>query len=243
MKQATKKKTKKRGKTGKRELLWTIFAAVFFAAVCIGYFGLVNGWYDGLLHPEPYLEYGSDTSNSYDPDFTHPDTKNNLDLAAFAEEVWDHRWGYVWGTFGYVLTEERLQMKLDQYPEVGEYEDFIRANWLDRRTTDCAGLVKAYCWYDPAENDIGYCVNGVPDCGTEELFAAAEKKGRLGGVFRRIPEVPGLLVYAPGHVGVYIGDGYVIEAHSTEVGVVKTKLSQRHFRYWFECPYIEYISE
>lgn len=59
--------------------------------------------------------------------------------------------GYVWGTCGNVLTESLFAYKLKQYPDgVRKYENFIRANWLGRRTADCVGLIKGYGWTPPA---------------------------------------------------------------------------------------------
>lgn len=188
---------------------------------------------------QPYMEYGPDTGPEIDPSgFVSPDTKNNQDLVAYARQAWQHQWGYVWGTFGDVFTEELFAYKLEQYPEgVGKFEEFIRQNWLGRRTADCVGLIKSYGWFDPASGAIGYDINGMPDCDTEDMFAAAVEKGPVS----TIPELPGLLVYREGHVGVYIGGGYVIEAYGTKEGVVKTKLAERPFTHWMKCPYIEYI--
>lgn len=188
--------------------------------------------------PITYIEYGTKTGSEIDTSsFTDPTTKNNRDLVAFAFEAWDHQWGYVWGMFGDVLTEDWFTFKLEQYPEeVGEQEELIREKWMGRRTTDCVGLIKAYGWFDPETGSITYDAGTVPDCGTETMFAAAVESGTLD----TIPEIPGVIVYREGHVGIYIGDGFVIEAKGTEYGVVKTKLAQSEFTHWFKCPYIEY---
>ena len=187
---------------------------------------------------EPSVEYGGAASDSLDGiELTDPSTKNSRDLVIFVTEAWEHEWGYVWGTYGAELTEKLLTDKLAQYPDhVGIYEDYIRENWLGHRTADCVGLLKAYAWYDPERGSIRYAAGTMPDIGTEQLFAAATEKGSI----KTIPEIPGLIVYAPGHVGVYVGDGYVIEAMGTKAGVVKTKLRERTFTYWLKCPYFVY---
>ena len=169
--------------------------------------------------------------------YIDPDRKNAADLATYAIHAWEQGWGYVWGTCGWVLTDELLEAKLAQYPEgVGEYEDVIRDQWLHGRTADCVGLIKGYGWMDPDTRSIGYAVNGMPDCGANQMFHAATVKGTID----RIPEVPGLAVWRDGHIGVYIGGGYIIEAMGTKYGVVKTKLSERGFTHWLEIPYIDY---
>lgn len=74
-------------------------------------------------------------------------TKNNLDLVTWAKEAKDNGWGYVWGTYGSVLTKSYYNAKLEQYPEeIGGYAEFIEANWIGRRTADCNGLIKGYPW-------------------------------------------------------------------------------------------------
>lgn len=48
---------------------------------------------------------------------TDPTTKNAADLVAYVTNAWNSGWGYVWGTYGQVLTPELLQYKLTQYPQ------------------------------------------------------------------------------------------------------------------------------
>ena len=167
--------------------------------------------------------------------FTDPDTKNAEDLVAYVTQAWESGWGYVWGTFGQTLTESLFESKLQQYPEgVGNYEDFIRANWLGGRTADCVGLIKSYGWLDADALTIRYGTNGMPDIGADAMYRNATVKGGID----TIPEVPGLAVWHSGHIGVYIGNGQVIEAMGTKYGVVKTQLSQRSWTAWLEIPYI-----
>jgi len=172
--------------------------------------------------------------------FADPTTKNNLDLVTYAENAWENGWGYVWGTYGSVLTDSQFASKLAQYPDgVGSYEDFIRENWLGRRTTDCVGLIKGYGWLDISDMSIGYAINGMPDVGADQMYANATVKGDMSSML----DTPGLAVWHSGHIGVYIGNGEVIEAMGTKYGVVKTKLSERSWTAWLEVPYINYITE
>jgi len=173
-------------------------------------------------------------------DYYDPATKNNLDLVQWAIEAQSSGWGYVWGTYGHVLTRSYYEAKLAQYPEgVGNYADFIQANWLGKRTADCVGLVKGYCWFDPEAQSIGYAVNGMPDIATEQMIEWCDEKGSMD----TMPEIPGLLLWMDGHVGIYIGDGYAIEAMGTRYGVVKTQVAGRGWQKWGKIPCIEYIEE
>ena len=170
-------------------------------------------------------------------DLTNPTTKNAADLVAYVTNAWQSGWGYVWGTYGQVLTPELFQYKLTQYPEgVGQYADFIRSNWLGKHTADCVGLIKGYGWLSPDTMTIDYGSNGMPDIGANQMYYNATRKGTID----TIPEVPGLAVWKSGHIGVYIGDGQVIEAMGTKYGVVKTQLQGRGWTHWLEIPYINY---
>lgn len=151
---------------------------------------------------------------------------------------------YVWGTFGNVLTESLLEYKIRQYPDgVGNYEDFIRANWLNRRTTDCVGLIKGYGWLDTESLSIQYGTNGMPDYGANQMYQSAVNAGADHGSMSAMPEIVGLAVWKEGHIGVYIGGGYVIEAASTTKGVIKTQVEGRGWQGWCKIPYIDYLEE
>lgn len=164
-------------------------------------------------------------------------SKTAADLVRYARNAYESGWGYVWGTFGNVLTEEAFAAKLNQYPEgVGNYADFIRANWLGRRTVDCAGLIKSYCWYDEETQTITYAANGMLDLSANQFYYTAAESGPIG----TIPEIPGLAVWHDGHIGVYIGGGEVIEAMGTRYGVVKTQLAGRGWTHWLKIPGINY---
>lgn len=169
--------------------------------------------------------------------FTDPATKNAADLVTYAIHAWESGWGYVWGTYGCVLTDSLFTYKLEQYPDgVGNYEDFIRANWLGGRTTDCVGLIKGYGWLNPETLSIDYATNGMPDIGANQMYYSAS----VSGTIDTMPDKPGLAVWHDGHIGVYIGDGYVIEAMGTKYGVVKTELAGRGWTHWLEIEYINY---
>ncbi len=188
--------------------------------------------FDGSYTP------GGDSGVELDiSDLTSPASKNAADLVAYVTNAWQSGWGYVWGTYGQVLTPELFQYKLTQYPEgVGQYADFIRNNWLGKHTADCVGLIKGYGWLNADTMEIEYGTNGMPDIGANQMYYNATRKGPID----TIPEVPGLAVWKSGHIGVYIGDGQVIEAMGTKYGVVKTQLQGRGWTHWLEIPYINY---
>ena len=63
------------------------------------------------------------------------------------------------------------------------------------------------------------------------------------GLLETMPDVPGVLVFMPGHVGVYVGNGKVIEARGHAYGVVQTDLNKRGWKEWGKLDWIEYTGE
>ncbi|WP_077534085.1 hypothetical protein [Massiliimalia massiliensis] len=172
--------------------------------------------------------------------YTDPATKNNLDLVQWAMKAKKAGWGYVYGTYGNVFDQEMFDFKLEQYPdEVGGHEDFIRQNWLGRRTADCVGLIKGYGWLDPETKEVNYGTNGMPDIGADTMYENATEKGTID----TIPEIPGLAVWHEGHIGIYIGNGKVVQAANTTAGVILTNLSDTAWTHWLKIPYISYVEE
>lgn len=201
-------------------------------------YGGESGYTGGYTHGDSY-------DNEIDiSEFVNPYVKNNVDLAIYARQAWENNWGYVWGTFGSVLTQSLFEYKLVQYPDgVGNYEEFIRTHWLGRRTTDCIGLIKGYGWLDPYSCTIKYGTNGMPDYSADYMHNVAVEGGFDHGPISTMPEIPGLGLWHDGHAGVYIGGGYAVEAIGTQFGVVRTKIAGRGWKEWYKIPFISYGDE
>lgn len=162
----------------------------------------------------------------------------NIGLVNHAKKALTERWGYVWGTFGNILSPSLLQEKLIQYPDgVGNYKDFIMSNWLNKRTADCVGLIKSYIWW----SQNGPCYNASTDVSADNMFEIATEKGTINSF--PINDIPGLCLWKKGHIGVYIGDGQVIEARGTKYGVIQSPLkgdNSAGWTHWLKCPFITY---
>ena len=202
----------------------------------------VNSAFGTNISVDEFSSAMSATRNAYinTANYTDPTTKNNLDLVLWAENAADKGWGYVYGTYGTVLDNSLLDSKITQYPEeVAGNEDFIRENWLWKRTADCVGLIKGYSWYDTETQKTLLVSNGMPDIGADTMYENATEKGTID----TIPEIPGLAVWKEGHIGVYIGGGKVVEAYGTTTGVIRSELADGGWSHWLKIPYINYVEQ
>ena len=87
---------------------------------------------------------------------------------------------------------------------------------------DCSGLIYSYC--------------GGERCGDPQLNTATAR----GSVSSGIPNVHGLGLWRPGHVGVYVGNGEVVEERGFNYGCQLTKLKGRGWQHWYKLPFIKY---
>ncbi|SDJ44049.1 hypothetical protein SAMN04487760_106183 [Lachnospiraceae bacterium G41] len=121
----------------------------------------------------------------------------------------------------------------------------------DVLTTTADDLVKwAYrAYYEDWEYVYGGCEEGYVDCsglikskvevcarGTEELLAESP----LSGPIETIPDIPGLGVYTFGHVGIYVGDGMVIDARTEAAGIGYDTVEYETWTNWFEIKGVDY---
>ena len=121
---------------------------------------------------------------------------------------------YVMGCFGapmgYGTNRQRYTNNNDYNKKPVRKQMILNAS-DDTFGFDCVCLVKGILWgWDGNLNKVyggaSYASNGVPDVGTEQMIAMCDG---VTSDFKNI--VAGELVWMSGHVGVYIGDGLVVE--------------------------------
>lgn len=141
-------------------------------------------------------------------------------------------WGYIWGTAGVKWTKAK-QEQLDQTT------DSDRANsrkygsqWIGHMVADCSGL---FTW---AFKQLGSTMYH----GSNTMYMKwCTYKGELSNGARTDGATlkPGTAVFCwngktYSHVGLYIGDGKVIEAAGARQGVIASKVTDTKWKYWGE---------
>lgn len=170
--------------------------------------------------------------------------KTGAGLAKWASDIYTGgKHVYWYGTYCNPCSASLLKGKTKQYPT--HYTDKRKATYekhikQGKTCTDCVGLIKGYYW--ELKGAIKYKRDGLPDKGANGMYSAAEIKGTIAN---GLPEIPGILVWTKdkGHVGVYVGGGYVVEARGFSYGVQRNALKDRTFVHWGLCPYVEYTAD
>lgn len=143
---------------------------------------------------------------------------------------------YWWGTFGQTASAALLAQKREQYPDrYGSYGDECKKQF-GQKVHDCVGLIKGYRWCDTPDSEPVY--KSVQDVAVSGLYMSCPENGSID----TMPDIPGVCVFMRdmSHVGVYVGDGYVVEATGHARGVVKTKLAGRGWGLWGKPRWISY---
>lgn len=148
---------------------------------------------------------------------------------------------YWYGTYGQTANAALLGTKRQQYPKYYD-QDKYKVKFTDQygqKAHDCAGLIKGAIWCD-GNVDAKPVYNSKQDLCANDMI----KKGcTITGDIKDIPNIPGLLVHYPGHIGIYIGNGEVIEARGHDYGVVLTKLKERPWVDYGVCQWVKYDTQ
>lgn len=169
------------------------------------------------------------------------------EFVEMAKKIEKTETAYMWGTYGRKITQALITAKVKQYPTrySAAYIEKLKKLIGKASGWDCCGLIKGILWGWDGEKDVPYSVNGVPDTNVMGFYVKGENKSTD---FSKI--VPGAAVHLPTHVGIYIGDGLVVEATSAwESCVMITALANigpksgyrsRKWDSWYKIPYVDY---
>lgn len=135
---------------------------------------------------------------------------------------------YVYGAKGEdgKLTLSKLNWLRRNYPGIVTSSYYNKAKkYVGKVCCDCSSLANS--WYCGVKYQYG----------SAQLYQKAKKRMPIKN-WKKFPI--GTILYKEGHVGVYIGDGKVIEAKGINFGVVKTNISSTKWKYGLLMPWIDY---
>lgn len=154
-------------------------------------------------------------------------------LVAKFRQALSEKWGYIWKKAGQIWTQADQDSATDA--TIKEYG----GKWVGRRVADCSGL---FSW---AFKQLG----GYMYHGSNTMWSKyCQEKGALKAGKRTDGQelIPGTAVFTGAteakhdHVGLYAGDGIVIEAKGTKSGVVTSKITDKRWNWWGELKGVEY---
>lgn len=156
---------------------------------------------------------------------------NAQDLCSVFNKTLKDGWGFVPGFDGQVLTQDMIDSRLTD-PQMKQ----SASKWIGKHVADAGGLF-AYAFRTMGMVD-GYTADGKY---IEKIFKEfCETTGKLpkGGL------VPGMVIFKKRNdvysgVGIYIGNSSIIEARSSKVGVIVSRLTSE-WTYWGKLKNVEY---
>ena len=161
-------------------------------------------------------------------------------IGKFKKALNDH-WGYIWGTAGVLWTEEK-QAELEKTTDSDRAQGRkYGMKWINHVVADCSGL---FSW---AFKKLG----GEMYHGSNTMYlkwCAAKGELKKGKRTDKQALKPGTAVFVwngktYSHVGLYVGEGKVIEAMSTLKGVTTSKVTDGKWTNWGELKGVTFDME
>lgn len=163
------------------------------------------------------------------------------DLIAKFQKAEHDKWGYIWGTAGVKWTEEKqAELEKTTDPDRAQGREY-GMKWIGHVVADCSGL---FSW---AFKQLG----GQMYHGSNTMYLKwCSNKGKLNKGKREDGKTlkPGTAVFVwngnnYSHVGLFVGNGQVIEARSTKLGVVFSKVTDNRWSHWGELKGVDYSAK
>ena len=161
-------------------------------------------------------------------------------LIELFRQALQEKWGYIWGTAGVKWTQARqtaLEKTTDRDREQGR---LYGKKWIGHTVADCSGL---FSWaFAKLGSKMYHGSNTMYLKWCTDKGALANGKRSDGKELK-----PGTAVFTwktsnktYSHVGLYVGDGIVIEAASTTKGVITSKVTAKQWTNWGELLDVDY---
>lgn len=178
------------------------------------------------------------------------------DLIAKFQYAYDNKWGYIWGTAGVTWTEAKQKQKVDymvskygaNWKNSSEakkdnyyYAALYGSKWVGHTVADCSGL---FAWaFKQLGGSIAHGSNSIYDryCSSKGAFKNGKRSD--GKDLKAGTAVFTGTSSNRGHIGLYIGNGKVIEAQGTQAGVVISEVTLAKWTWWGELKDVSYGAE
>ena len=161
-------------------------------------------------------------------------------LIAKFQYALDNNWGYIYG----IKHQLWSKAKQDDYRKAYGNDPDRKLScekgdkWIGHWVTDCSGL---FAWaFDELGRYIAHGSNSIWDkyCSSKGTL----KNGKTGSGKEL---KPGTAVFTSSgerhnHIGLYIGNGTVIEAQGTIAGVITSKVTNKKWTHWGELKGVDY---
>lgn len=143
---------------------------------------------------------------------------------------------YAWGGLMRISTSGYVDMLAALYPSkyTAARKQLLKDEIGKVYLCDCVGMIKSY--YFGGVGSPLYDISN--DLNTTGFYSTATEKGDID----TLPEIPGIVLYMDGHVGVYIGNGQCVECTLGKYGdgIVKTAVKDRGWTHWLKIKQIDY---
>ena len=157
-------------------------------------------------------------------------------IAKYCLDVYAAKWVYWYGTYGKKCTKSLYESKRKQYPS--HYGSDRTAGYMKdiaegKTCADCVGMIKSFFWKGGDLNaEPKYKSNNCPDVSANGMIKLCPQTGPIS----TIPDVPGLVVWKDGHIGVYVGGGYTVEMKGFNYDCKKKKVKDGPWKKWGRLP-------
>ena len=195
-----------------------------------------------LMGTKPLSFFTTADSGTDDTDGGETQMFTGKELAAYCEEMYRHKdhWAYWYGTYGNQCTLSKYESKKKQYPEhygSSRKSGYMRDIEQGRRCADCVGMIKSFFWTgNRYDTDPRYGTNGCPDKSANGLFDMCKETGDI----KTIPDIPGIVIWKSGHIGVYVGNGYTVEMKGFNYDCRRNKVTDGPWKKWGKLPMLSY---
>ena len=162
-------------------------------------------------------------------------------LINYFQAALDSKWGYIYGERHTLWSAEKQAAYVNKYSGDPDRQNSCKygGKWAGHIVTDCSGL-----FADAFEKLGGKIAHGSNTMWRDYCTDKGELKGGKRTDGKEL--LPGTAVFTGSswnqhnHVGLYVGNGWVIEAQGTQNGVTRTKITNSKWTYWGELKGVQY---